>query len=135
MSANMKTLESLFLEAKKKDPGADRDQFMAEIEERDSELGADLRDLMKADARSERVFGGLSALGGGVDRMGETMVSADSPLSESSSVRMLRVGSQIGPYKLLEPIGEGGMGLVYLAQQSQPVRRKVALKIIKPGMD
>src|SRR6056297_3247541 len=41
----------------------------------------------------------------------------------------------IGPYKLLEPIGEGGMGVVYLAQQSQPVRRKVALKVIKPGMD
>ncbi|HBE71830.1 MAG TPA: hypothetical protein DDW52_27110 [Planctomycetaceae bacterium] len=42
---------------------------------------------------------------------------------------------QIGPYKLLEPIGEGGMGVVYLAQQLEPVRRKVALKIIKPGMD
>jgi serine/threonine protein kinase/tetratricopeptide (TPR) repeat protein len=42
---------------------------------------------------------------------------------------------EIGPYKLLEPIGEGGMGIVYLAQQSKPVRRKVALKIIKPGMD
>ena len=41
----------------------------------------------------------------------------------------------IGGYKLLELIGEGGMGSVYLAQQSQPVRRKVALKIIKPGMD
>src|SRR6056297_451664 len=42
---------------------------------------------------------------------------------------------EIGPYKLLEPIGEGGMGVVYLAQQSQPVRRMVALKVIKPGMD
>ena len=41
----------------------------------------------------------------------------------------------IGPYKLLEQIGEGGMGIVYMAEQSQPVRRKVALKIIKPGMD
>src|SRR4051794_31540169 len=41
----------------------------------------------------------------------------------------------IGPYKLIEPIGEGGMGTVYLAEQAQPVRRKVALKIIKPGMD
>jgi serine/threonine-protein kinase len=41
----------------------------------------------------------------------------------------------IGPYKLLEPIGEGGMGVVYVAEQSQPVRRKVALKVIKPGMD
>jgi serine/threonine protein kinase len=44
-------------------------------------------------------------------------------------------GSRIGPYKLLQQIGEGGMGVVYLAEQEQPVRRRVALKIIKPGMD
>ena len=44
-------------------------------------------------------------------------------------------GSRIGPYKLLQQIGEGGMGVVYMAEQEQPVRRMVALKIIKPGMD
>src|SRR5262245_1041157 len=44
-------------------------------------------------------------------------------------------GTQIGPYKLLEPIGEGGFGVVFLAGQERPVRRKVALKVIKPGMD
>jgi serine/threonine protein kinase len=44
-------------------------------------------------------------------------------------------GSRIGRYKLLQQIGEGGMGVVYMAEQEQPVRRKVALKIIKPGMD
>jgi serine/threonine-protein kinase len=44
-------------------------------------------------------------------------------------------GTAIGPYKLLEQIGEGGMGVVYAAEQAQPVRRRVALKIIKPGMD
>ena len=44
-------------------------------------------------------------------------------------------GMQIGPYKLLQQIGEGGMGVVYMAEQYEPVRRKVALKIIKPGMD
>lgn len=44
-------------------------------------------------------------------------------------------GSQIGRYKLLEVLGEGGMGVVYLAEQGHPVRRQVALKIIKPGMD
>ena len=44
-------------------------------------------------------------------------------------------GTQIGPYKLLEQIGEGGMGVVYVASQQEPLRRKVALKIIKPGMD
>lgn len=46
-----------------------------------------------------------------------------------------RSGAWVGPYKLLEPIGEGGMGVVWLAQQSRPVRRLVALKVIKPGMD
>jgi serine/threonine protein kinase/WD40 repeat protein len=50
------------------------------------------------------------------------------PLSE-------RPGSKVGPYKLMEQIGEGGFGLVFVAEQQHPVRRKVALKIIKPGMD
>jgi serine/threonine protein kinase len=44
-------------------------------------------------------------------------------------------GDRIGRYTLLEQIGEGGCGVVYLAQQEEPVRRRVALKIIKPGMD
>src|SRR5262245_36596776 len=44
-------------------------------------------------------------------------------------------GSVIGPYKLLEQIGEGGFGVVFMAEQQHPVRRKVALKVIKPGMD
>jgi len=44
-------------------------------------------------------------------------------------------GSMIGPYKIREKIGEGGFGVVYVAEQEQPVRRKVALKVIKPGMD
>jgi WD40 repeat protein/serine/threonine protein kinase len=43
--------------------------------------------------------------------------------------------TQIGPYKLLQQIGEGGMGVVYMAEQTEPVQRKVALKVIKPGLD
>jgi hypothetical protein len=46
-----------------------------------------------------------------------------------------RVGGMIGRYKLLERIGEGGFGVVYMAEQQHPVRRKVALKVVKPGMD
>ena len=46
-----------------------------------------------------------------------------------------RPGTVIGPYKLLEQIGEGGFGVVFMAEQQQPVRRKVALKVLKPGMD
>src|SRR5437016_6378222 len=44
-------------------------------------------------------------------------------------------GDRIGRYKLLQRIGEGGCGVVYMAEQEEPVRRRVALKIIKPGMD
>lgn len=43
--------------------------------------------------------------------------------------------SQIGPYAILRPIGEGGFGVVYLAEQTSPIRRRVAVKVIKPGMD
>src|SRR6185436_1152020 len=44
-------------------------------------------------------------------------------------------GTVIGPYKLLQQIGEGGMGVVFMAEQKEPIHRTVALKIIKPGMD
>ena len=44
-------------------------------------------------------------------------------------------GTRIGPYKLLQQIGEGGFGVVYMAEQKEPVKRRVALKIIKLGMD
>jgi serine/threonine protein kinase len=46
-----------------------------------------------------------------------------------------RLGARIGRYKLLEQIGEGGFGVVWMAEQEEPLRRRVALKIIKPGMD
>jgi serine/threonine protein kinase/tetratricopeptide (TPR) repeat protein len=58
---------------------------------------------------------------------------------ESSSVRIdpasERPGTMIGHYKLVQQIGEGGFGIVFLAEQREPVRRTVALKIVKPGMD
>ncbi|MFV1967817.1 MAG: protein kinase [Pirellulaceae bacterium] len=54
--------------------------------------------------------------------------TSDRPITEQP-------GTMIGPYKLVEEIGEGGMGVVYMAEQTEPVERRVALKIIKPGMD
>src|SRR5271156_1427459 len=54
---------------------------------------------------------------------------------ENSQPIAERPGTVIGPYKLMEQIGEGGFGLVFVAEQQHPIRRKVALKIIKPGMD
>ena len=54
-----------------------------------------------------------------------------SPPSDSASY----ANQQIGPYKLLQQIGEGGFGVVYMADQLHPVKRRVAFKVIKPGMD
>ena len=56
-------------------------------------------------------------------------VTVDLPLATE------RPGTQIGPYKLLQQIGEGGMGTVFMAEQMEPIHRKVALKVIKVGMD
>src|SRR5262245_29575675 len=56
------------------------------------------------------------------------VATIDEPVAE-------RPGTVIGPYKLLEQIGEGGFGMVFLAEQTQPVRRKVALKVLKLGLD
>jgi serine/threonine protein kinase len=58
----------------------------------------------------------------------DASLTADLPPTEAP-------GAVIGPYKLLQLIGEGGMGVVFMAEQTRPVQRKVALKIIKPGMD
>jgi WD40 repeat protein/serine/threonine protein kinase len=56
-------------------------------------------------------------------------------LSLDSPILLTPPGTVIGRYKLLEPIGEGGYGVVFMAEQIEPVQRKVALKIIKAGMD
>ena len=67
-----------------------------------------------------------------------TFVAAAFWMATSKTPRHARPanpGAQIGPYKLLQVIGEGGMGVVYMAEQKMPVKRRVALKIIKPGMD
>ena len=69
-----------------------------------------------------------AASSSGDSGIGEDSSHAPSPPAEEP-------GTRIGPYKLLQQIGEGGMGIVWMAEQEQPVRRKVALKIIKPGMD
>lgn len=53
----------------------------------------------------------------------------------AAPVAMIAPGTIVGPFKLLQQIGEGGMGTVFMAEQTQPVRRKVALKIVKPGMN
>ena len=65
----------------------------------------------------------------------ESVSEDEKPSTMSLDGLMEKPGARIGRYKLIRVLGEGGMGTVYLAQQEEPVRRQVALKIIKPGMD
>jgi serine/threonine protein kinase/WD40 repeat protein len=70
------------------------------------------------------------------DRPGEFMYRP--PIADATTIYgpgPERPGMRVGPYKLLQFLGEGGMGTVFLAEQSHPIRRMVALKIVKPGMD
>src|SRR5262245_42542297 len=72
------------------------------------------------------------------DEAGDFLKGRDAPacfISGAEDTTIETAGTSIGPYKLLAQIGEGGMGIVYMADQPSSVRRRVALKIIKPGMD
>jgi serine/threonine protein kinase len=74
----------------------------------------------------------------GAATSGEVSLSAETIPPQPGTQHVTQIegpGTQIGPYKLIKELGEGGMGAVYLAEQEQPIRRQVALKIIKPGMD
>ncbi|MDG3008333.1 serine/threonine-protein kinase [Paludisphaera mucosa] len=135
------------------DPRRCRDVFLAAVEhldpasrrdflDRECSTDAALRrrveDLLQSHDRPEDGDGRAAATSDAV-----TMDHAATPPGETASAfgrtasvpTMEGPGARIGPYKLLQPIGEGGMGVVYMAEQEIPVRRRVALKIIKAGMD
>src|SRR5262249_16061979 len=69
------------------------------------------------------------------DKSGDVLDLPDKPMPTMDEPVSERPGTVIGPYKLLEQIGEGGMGTVWMAQQTEPVKRLVAVKLIKAGMD
>ena len=99
-----------------------------------SELPADKRETYLANACASPEERSL------VDRMFEQAIHAGNYFDElAPDPQMTEVaekpGDQIGPYKLLQAIGEGGFGVVFMAEQRKPISRRVALKIIKPGMD
>jgi serine/threonine protein kinase len=69
------------------------------------------------------------------EKMGSFLEAADASGVTVDQLKVEASGMAVGPYKLLEQIGEGGMGSVWMAQQTEPIKRLVALKLIKPGMD
>ena len=119
MSTDLRKARELFLHAVGKLPPEQWDRYVTEASGGDAELQQQVRRLLQVH-REAGSF--LDAPAPELDR------TLDQPDHE-------RPGTQIGPYKLLQQIGEGGMGVVFMAEQTDPVQRKVALKVIKPGMD
>jgi WD40 repeat protein/serine/threonine protein kinase len=122
-------LEDLFFAALEKGSAKERAAYLDEACAGDSALRRRVEKMLAAHARAdsflEQPAGGLAAAGG----------SAGGPEGETAAFKGENAGSVIGPYRLLERIGEGGMGTVWMAQQTEPVKRLVALKLIKAGMD
>src|SRR5689334_12097880 len=111
MSATPQTEKAIFLEAAEIEVPADRIAFLDKACAGNPQLRAAVEALLAAHEKSQ----GL---------LDVTTSTAKQPLA-----------THIGSYKLLQQIGEGGMGTVFMAEQTEPVQRRVALKIIKPGMD
>ncbi len=106
-------------------PAGERARYLADACRGDEQLKAEVWTLLRAhDARPGSLDADVDATGGGSN---ET-TAAGPRMAEGP-------GARIGPYKLLQQIGEGGFGAVFMAEQETPVRRRVALKIIKLGMD
>jgi len=120
MADEPQNLREVFSEALEKQTPQERRRYLDEVCGSNVDLRCHLEALLQAHGQAGD-FLEAGALGGD-----ETLDIP--PLCEGP-------GTIIGRYKLLEKIGEGGMAVVYMAEQEQPVRRKVALKIIKLGMD
>ena len=119
MSADFDKLREIFLAALEQAP-EQRDAYLDQICAGDEELRRNVAVMLKAQAVGE----------GPLDRAAvrDEQTEAYEQVSETP-------GTVIGPYKLIEQIGEGGMGTVWMAQQTEPVKRLVAVKLIKAGMD
>jgi serine/threonine protein kinase/Flp pilus assembly protein TadD len=115
--------EALYQQAMERTSPEEREAFLVNACAGDEALLGKLRDLLACDAEAAN------------EEFLPTVVTGADRRTVPARVESERPGAIVGPYKLREQIGEGGFGTVWVADQEQPVRRRVALKIIKLGMD
>ena len=124
--ADWDRVKQIFHEVLEKD-GPERESLLHALCGDDAELRSNVETLLAAHAESGEFLESPTVEGASeAARAAEELAKQEPPEGP---------GSRIGNYKLLQLIGEGGFGAVYMAEQQEPIRRRVALKIIKPGMD
>lgn len=131
MAFDPKRAKTLFLAASDLASEVERAAFLDRECAGDVDLRARVEALLSADAMPAQAPDGSSATDRTLDNAAGPLRSPHPRATLSDSAGLILAGK----YKLLERIGEGGMGSVWLAQQSEPVKRKVAVKLIKLGMD
>lgn len=119
-----KLVQELLLQAVELEDSEKRSVFLAEACNGNPSLRRELEELLRAHDAASRF------LPGAPDKQ---VPGSEAPIA--LSIALEKAGDRIGRYRLLEEIGKGGCGVVYMAEQEEPVRRKVALKVIKLGMD
>ena len=120
MSEMLQREEQIFCDALEISNGSEREKFIRDQCGDDQALFRRVHQLLRMHQTAGRILDGTTF---------------DVASAEAETVSLPQEGEIIGNYKLLQEIGEGGMGVVFMAEQLKPVRRKVALKIIKIGMD
>src|SRR5215475_2669554 len=131
MDPTLQREETVFYAALKISDPARRKVFVEQACAGDVQLRAAVEELLVTQDDAERFFvEGKSALAADL-----ALDSGVPPGGAPALAAEEQIGVRIGRYKLLQRLGEGGCGVVYMAEQEEPVRRKVALKIIKLGMD
>jgi hypothetical protein len=118
-------LEGLFFAALEKSDPAERASFLEEACGENAALRKSVECMLAAHPEVGSFLESSRSDGFVANALNATV---DEPTRE-------KLGTIVGPYKLMEEIGAGGFGLVFVAEQQAPIRRKVALKVIKPGMD
>jgi hypothetical protein len=121
MNTNAERLMEIFARAKELRSPAEREGYLAEACAGDAALRQEVDSLLAANSAAGEFLLHPAAVAGAAQ---QTVLMP--PLSEQA-------GARIGRYKLLEQIGEGGFGVVWMAEQEEPARRRVALKVIKLG--
>ncbi len=121
-------------------PPEKRAVYLQQASAGDPELLAEVESLLKAAGEESSFLEGspISCVpqGGGTELCADQSIANDPDDSGAKDgPSEASAGAVIGSYHLLQPIGQGGMGEVWLAEQRQPVRRRVAIKLIKVGMD